>query len=291
MANNLRNSTDKFTGWPLSPCDGVDCSTIQACGSPPCLRCAPSPDFLPINTMHMNLTEALTLLCVNDLKSLTRQLPGPPITGRKAELVDGLANRLLGPDLPALWRSLNTLQKAAVAEAVHDPLGELSASLFQAKYGSSPNFGKGYNTPLALFIYNTEVKRNPAVPADLSQLLLGFVPEPAPMQIKTALELNEVPDQQVRLTAADALQELAMLLRSIEQERITVGEKTGVASSAAQRRLSSRLAGGDFYPWAEKVDKYEQQVGPIKAFAWPLLLQAGGLATRTGSRLGLGIGS
>jgi hypothetical protein len=237
--------------------------------------------------MHMNLKEALTLLCVDDLKSLIRQLPDSTIAGRKAELVDGLVCRLLGPDLPALWRSLNTLHKAAVAEAVHDPLGELSLSQFQAKYGSSPGFGKGHSSALALFIYNTEFGRNPAVPADLNRLLMAFVPEPAPMQINTSLELADVPDQQVRLTDADALQDLAVMLRAIEQERITVGEKTGVASSAAQRLLSTKLAGGDFYPWTDKVEKYEQQVGPIKAFAWPLLMQAGGLATRTGSRLGL----
>ena len=77
------------------------------------------------------------------------------------------------------------------------------------------------------------------------------------------------------------------MLRTIEQARIQVSEKTALPGTAALRVLSEKLAGGDFYPWVEKKNKWDQEIGPIKAFAWPLLLQAGGLALRAGGRLAL----
>ena len=245
----------------------------------------------------MNLTDVLSLLCVDDLKDLTRHLPGHAITGRKAELVNGIARVLLGPDLQPLWRGLNTTGQAAVAEAVHDPLGQFNATLFQAKYKTPANLadaptraggcGKRRSQPLSLFIHRMEERGALGVPADLRALLLKFVPEPPSAQVASSLELDADNLRQVRLTELEALQELTLMLRSIEQERITVSEKTAQPSSATQRLLTARLVNGDFYPWVEKQDKYEQQVGPIKAFAWPLLLQAGGLAKRTGTRLGL----
>jgi len=246
--------------------------------------------------MHVNLSEALALLCVDDLKGLTRHLPGPPVTGRKADLVAAIATAMLGAELPLLWKKLDETQKAAVAEAVHDPLGEFSSEIFEAKYKCLPAFvqGKGElrsssrnSTPLGLFIHKMVNGRNPGVPADLCRRLLEFVPEPAAAQIKSSRELDAVEGQAIRLTELDALQELTLMLRTIPKERITVGEKTARPSGAAQRLLTARLPNGDFYPWPEGSDKNEQQVGPIKAFAWPLLLQAGGLATRIGSRLAL----
>ena len=247
--------------------------------------------------MHMNLSDALTLLCVDDLKDLARHLPGPTIAGRKADLAAGLAGVLLRPELPSLWQKLDENQKAAVAEAAHDPLGEYSAATFQAKYRALPAFvqGKGpvhsgggrRSTPLGLFIHQMVRERDPGVPADLRKCLLAFVPEPATAQINTVPELDAAEDRVIRLTERAALQELTLMLRTIDKERITVGEKTAQPSTAAQRLISARLPDGDFYPWVEKADKWEQQVGPIKAFAWPLLLQAGGLAARTASRLSL----
>jgi len=245
----------------------------------------------------MNLTDVLSLLCVDDLKDLTRHLPGHAITGRKAELVNGITRVLLGPDLQPLWRALNTTGQAAVAEAVHDPLGQFNATLFQAKYNApakladSPDRANGYaarrSHPLSLFIHRMEERGVLGVPADLRAQLLAFVPEPESAQVASSLELDPDDQRLVRLTELEAVQELTQMLRSLEQERITVSEKTAQPSTATQRLLAARLVNGDFYPWVEKQDKYDQQVGPIKAFAWPMLLQAGGLAKRTGTRLGL----
>jgi hypothetical protein len=54
--------------------------------------------------------------------------------------------------------------------------------------------------------------------------------------------------------------------------------------------LSDRLVGGDHYPHEVKQHEWSQEIGPIKAFAWPLLLQAGGLASVVSGRLQLSPG-
>ena len=49
----------------------------------------------------------------------------------------------------------------------------------------------------------------------------------------------------------------------------------------------SVLRGGDFYDLKAKQDKWQQVVGPIKGFAWPLLVQGGRLAELHGKKLAL----
>lgn len=244
----------------------------------------------------MNLYDALMLLNVDDLKDLTRHLPGATLVGRRAELANGIADVLLGPALPSLWQNLSDTHKAAVAEAAHHPIGEFLPSLFSAKYNTEPGFeeGKpvrgsaGKRSALGLYLYRMEMRSNPRLPGDLLQRLLEFVPEPTPVQLKSCSELEPDDDLVVRLTEHDALKDLSQMLRAIEHERVVVSDKTAQPGSATVRQLGAKLSNGDFYPWVEPKDKYDQQVGPIKAFAWPMLLQAAGLVKRTGTRLGLG---
>lgn len=50
------------------------------------------------------------------------------------------------------------------------------------------------------------------------------------------------------------------------------------------RLLGDKLAGGDYYTGEVKQNPWDQEIGPIKAFAWPMLLQAGGLAVGVAGR-------
>jgi hypothetical protein len=58
--------------------------------------------------------------------------------------------------------------------------------------------------------------------------------------------------------------------------KLRCSEKTQRPAAATVSTVAEVLAGGDFYP-AE----------PIAAYAWPLVIQAGGLAELAGSRLQL----
>ncbi|QIZ35848.1 helicase-associated domain-containing protein [Saccharopolyspora sp. ASAGF58] len=88
--------------------------------------------------------------------------------------------------------------------------------------------------------------------------------------------MNDVLEHQVRPTEQEAQLNLRAVLELCAAGEVRCSEKTGRPSAATIRTVRSRLASGDFYP-----DE------PIAAFAWPLLLQAGGLARIDGGRLRL----
>ena len=75
------------------------------------------------------------------------------------------------------------------------------------------------------------------------------------------------------------------VLRLVDQGKIEVTPKTGRATRSSMKAMS--FGDGDFYDWQPKKNSWDQEIAPIKAFAWPLLVQAGKLATVHGSRLAL----
>lgn len=78
----------------------------------------------------------------------------------------------------------------------------------------------------------------------------------------------------VRLTEPEALANLRTVLELCAAGQVRCSDKTCRPSAATVRTIADHLASGDFYS-----DE------PISAFAWPLLLQAGGLAKLDGTRL------
>ncbi len=245
---------------------------------------------------NITLRDALTRLCVDDLKVLTRFLPDFQLASRKDDLITYLVSSLLGDDLKTLWCMLDAVQQSAVAQAAHDPAAQHRPSQFQAKYRAAPVFatsvgtGRGSasdskKTGLCLFIHHLHPEGIYVLPSDLRSRLLEFVPAPPPVALASSATLEQAEGLTQRLTERDAVLELSVMLRTLEHERVTVSEKTALPSAAALRILSGKLPAGDFYPWVEKQNKWDQEIGPIKAFAWPMLLQAGGLAVRNGGRL------
>ena len=246
--------------------------------------------------MPVPLKTALGNLTVPQLKDLASHLPGetPP---RKQEVIDMIASALLGGKARAVWDRLDELQRAAVAEAVHEARGSHDPRRFFARYGANPAFtadgvksSDRYSkkkSALGLFILYDPHERCQRVPPDLQAVLRTFVPPPEPIALPGSENFPEDEALTVRLTEREAAQEALILLRSLEQTRIQVSEKTALPGAASLRALGEKLVSGDYYPWVEKKHKWEQEIGPIRAFAWPMLLQAGGLATRTGNRLTL----
>ena len=80
----------------------------------------------------------------------------------------------------------------------------------------------------------------------------------------------------VRHTEPEALGNLPAVLQLCAAGKLRCSEKTRRPSAATIRTVAEALVAGDFYP-----DE------AIASFAWPLLLQAGGLARLDGSRLTL----
>ncbi|WKK27312.1 helicase-associated domain-containing protein [Streptomyces olivoreticuli] len=82
--------------------------------------------------------------------------------------------------------------------------------------------------------------------------------------------------QSERVREHGALAELAAVLQLAAAGRLRCSEKTRRPSAATVRAVGEVLDGGDFY-----------EDEPVRAFAWPLLLQAGALAGLSGGRLEL----
>ena len=244
------------------------------------------------------LAELLAHRTVAELKSLLALLPDAPRTGKKDELVSGILRSLSGPGLRALWDRLDDTQRLAVAETAHALDGVFNRDQFQAKYGRLPDFtitqneryGSSYGPPtlLSLLLYWHDRCYN--LPTDIRDRLITFVPEPDPVRLGTVETLPETRGNHslmVRHSERDAMVDLSVLLRLADQGMIQVSNKTSLPGASTLRLLTEKLSGGDFYPHKPKQHQWDQEIGAIKAFAWPLLLQSAGLLQRNGSKLAL----
>ncbi|MDS4021849.1 MAG: helicase-associated domain-containing protein [Candidatus Competibacter sp.] len=234
---------------------------------------------------------------------------------RKADLVEFVLRHVNGEryrlrqfeddPLQGFWRKLDVLQQAAVAETVHGPHPWFDGERFAAKYGQAPNWGEGryYNSNpslLGVFFYDR------IMPDDLRRRFKSFVPKPEPVRLSPQHELpaewaltyqewdeqtrkskayrQMVPIAQ-RLTERAAIHDIKAILRLIDAGKLAVSDKTHQPGVAALRSLDALLLGGDYYDDSE-YGEYEK-IGPIKPFAWPMLVQAGGLASLSGKTLQL----
>jgi hypothetical protein len=81
----------------------------------------------------------------------------------------------------------------------------------------------------------------------------------------------------IRCTAPDALSNLVAVLELGADGRLRYGAATRRPAAATVKLVEDALVAGDFYGARE----------PIAAYAWPLLIQVGGLARLAGNRLEL----
>jgi hypothetical protein len=176
---------------------------------------------------------------------------------------------------------------------------------FRAKYGAVPAHFE-YDpyawfprkpepqSVLPLFFYQGEI------PDDLCPRLAKLTRPPAELpiatlgdaELPTVVATGEGSEEPLRRvsTEALALHDLPAVLRLIGQAGVAVGPKTGLPRAAAVARIEAVLLGGDWYGPSEDQDPERWDDGPIRPirpFAWPLLLQSGGLARLDGGKLAL----
>jgi hypothetical protein len=260
----------------------------------------------------MTLQQALWLLTAEQLKQRRNLLLNANRSTRKAEMVEAISRELLSADLCQYWALLSELEQNAVAESVHRWGGFFDRAGFKARYGSLPSAFEpsalSYSwlerdrqerrSLLPLFFYDG------GIPEDLGKRLASIVAVPTPLEIASCadedlptsiapasvVEPGEDISEPLRRLATEILihHDLPGVLRLIGQGRITVGAKTGLPSSASMAKLETVLLGGDWYTADDDLDQPRWAGGPIRPirpFAWPLLLQAGGLAKADGSKL------
>ncbi len=249
------------------------------------------------------LEEALTRKTVDELKALVPLLPQPARLNRKDELIAAIQSQLDGPALHALWDGLDDLQRLAVAHSLYAPGGVFDSRRFRATYGSLPSFSvasgdkkSAYSsrheppTRLALFLHQNPRDHELCLPHDLHERLRAFVPEPEPASLPVLESLPQhIGDEPlvVRCTEREALVDLPVLLRLADQGKLQVSDKTFQPGTATLKLLADKLDGGDFYAPDPAALPRALQIGAIKAFAWPLLLQSAGLMQRNAAKSAL----
>jgi hypothetical protein len=267
-----------------------------------------SYDFDEEGTPTLEL--GLDSMNVDELRKLAA-LTGQKVPSRKGDIAALIVQHLAGERLRTVWEGLDELQRAAVAEAVHSPSSRFNAGLFRAKYGRDPNWG-----PPSKYSYDSKPSelcffffRKVVLPADLKARLLQFVPAPRQAAIATVDQLpltyaipfarwnaeqrtHETGTEEVPLavheTERAAQRELLSVLRLVDAGKVAVGDKTRKASASTVDAITAILDHGDYYPHVPPKNQWlDENAGPIRAFAWPLLIQAGGLAQLSGPRLQL----
>jgi hypothetical protein len=241
----------------------------------------------------LTLRQALANFTVDQLKQFSSLLPDATLVGRKDELVAAVMQQYQSLGLSSLWRRLDELEQAAVAESLYSISGYFDAHKFHAKYGRSAAFSvkaerRDRPSLLSLFLFHEEGGR--CVPLDLRDPLKAFVGAPKPASLKTVETLPETSDASsfvVRGMESEALGDLPRVLRLIEQGKVKVSDKSRLPGAATTQFLASQLSNGDFYVEPPKKNAWDQEIGAIKAFAWPMLLQAGGLTQQDGAKLAL----
>jgi len=260
-----------------------------------------------IPTLRVALNEYMTSEELKKLAALTKEKPPT----RKAELADLIVRHLAGAGLRRVWQSLDDLERAAVAEVVHSSTTRFHAERFIAKYGRDPVRGTEDRTAyhrspsrLDFLFYGIGT-----MPDDLKARLAGFVPPPIETTVQVFADLPETHGVSfsrwnritrsidegtegvplaIHQTESIAQRELLSILRLIDAGKVSVSDKTRRPASTTIAMITNVLERGDYYPRLPVKDKWhDENAGPIRAFAWPLLLQAGGLAQLSGSKLRL----
>ncbi len=274
-----------------------------------------------------NFHEVLDALTVSELKKCLPFLFSKQNPTRKADIIKLIIDdcskhhRDYWNKLSKLEKKV---LEEVIHQVTAGPVNTFNSSRFKAKYGEIPNYfiasthhygrrhhygrsnpKKSENSYLTVFLYsNTRI-----FPDEFRQWMKTYVPKPAKTSIPT-VEESELPKVitidvnqyhikrgrsgdfpvHLRLMENIATTDMGSLLRFVETGKFTVSDKTNRATAATLRKIDELLLGGDYYHVDEvwDISKYEgSSLLPIRSFAWPLLLQASGLARRVGKKLQL----
>ncbi len=125
------------------------------------------------------------------------------------------------------------------------------------------------------------------VTGDRAAYAKGSAPGPALLRV-SAFPRGPVT---VRRTGPDALSNLVAVLELAAEGQIRCSAATRRPVTATVRLVEDALVAGDYYVGADRGGDHRgvhhDSGEPIAAFAWPMLLQAGGLARLAGTRLEL----
>ncbi len=245
-------------------------------------------------TIYLNYAEALDSTYRTDKLKDLASIICPKVPALKAERVAIIVSTMF-KDIKGTFNQLPPLAQNAVAETVHNWHGTYNQLMYVNKYFAGPRDikdPKEHRNPELIYLFLL----NAQIPLDLLEKLQKIVPQPKEDQIMyfdeepydkyTKMYFVEDEGLFVRNTAHAALENLNTLLTLAEDKKIRISAKTGRGTTATIKKIDSLLYEGDWFQ-DEETGEADKEIGPMQAFAWPLLLQGGGLAKAQGSLLQL----
>ncbi|MBN1482907.1 hypothetical protein EH223_13315 [candidate division KSB1 bacterium] len=250
--------------------------------------------MLRYSPMIETLDYYLNQYTISDLKALAHLL-SLDVPNHKAELVRWMS-QYIRTHLEQIIKELSDLEQNILSEVVHSGRGWFDEKRLYAKYGRDVprlyiDLTRVRNaSKLHFFIYGGNI------PSDLRDKLQNLLPQPPDFTIKTISDLPAFisvvtePDKKrklvIRETESDAWHDIQAILRLAQEGKIKVSAKTGKPTPGSTALVTGMLKGGDYlFPENESSENDSQGVLPIKAFAWPVILQGSGLAKISDSKL------
>ena len=208
--------------------------------------------------------------------------------------------------LHQLWGKLDRLQQLAVAEALYSAEGRFEIARFRAKYGAEPNRGAvsssaGWPSLRRWDCSSTAARSHPTWQARSRLSCHGLRPPASRppthllsryLRRVTTDESRKQQEIQIPVTVVEteraAQHDLHAVLRLIDGGKVRASETTRLISVGRGQCHRRSPAGRRFLPAGRKNRSLPAHgPGPIKAFAWPLILQSAGLTELAGSKLQL----
>lgn len=238
-----------------------------------------------------------------DVLSAHAPLVGAEHRGRKGDVVASIATRILA-DPTCLVNACGATDRSLLKELVHGPASGVEESRFAAKYGKPPpemerwsGFRKKHGSVLVLVTEEERPARVFRLASDLREPLKRLLPPPSRVSARTVAELpreHTRSDWRGAVTvpvrvyegAAHVFEEGRRVLALVQQGRIAVSDSTKRPTATAVQRVAEVLVTPDFELELDVPDR-GGEAGPVRAHAWPVILQQFGWAKAVGTTLAL----
>ncbi|MBI4662101.1 MAG: hypothetical protein HY735_25040 [Verrucomicrobia bacterium] len=264
--------------------------------------------------MSISLNEHLFNLNVDVLKGWLRRMNALDKTLTRKEHFMRAIEQQVTLNLSTIVARLSILEKQLLAESAHQKR-LISAREFSAKYGGECPMPKHYYSwreevsLLIPFIHRGDYHASepPDLIDSLVEPLRALLPKPEGLKVKTADRVPKAWPSEKQCEGGDLIRpihvfeseriapaELGRVLRLIQGGKVKVTDATRRPTDATTRLVSQALVVPDFdleMPEAhlrtEWDRKWYKPAGPVRAHAWPVLIQQCGWAKPKGGALTL----
>ncbi len=234
---------------------------------------------------YLPILEIILKLDAEKIKKIARKLQVGRSFTRKADLAAAIT-RLIKTDVQTVLRHCSIEEKQVLALAAHRN-GRVSAEMFSSRYGYDfperiTYYGAKNISPYHALVFGDRYQTTDLQISDeLVEILKDVFPPPAAEVVKTT---DEIPAKlkgrsiQIHHGESTVFSELKNVLRLVDLGKINISEKTRIPSAIAVKAITKVLSVPDFQLEDPTIisDPYYEAAGPVRGYAWGILVQSCG---------------